>query len=72
MADKNDDYKLKTRRYLAWGATLLGLGTCAFVAIWSIIFSEGCQDLASLALGIIGTTVGGVIGYFFSKKVKEE
>lgn len=68
----NDDYKLKTRRYLAWGAVGLAMATCSFVAIYSIMFTCGCQELASLALGILGTSVGSIIGFYFSKKLKEE
>lgn len=69
----NDDrFKMITRRYLAWGAIGVAMGTCSFVAIWSIVCKSGCQELGSLALGILGTSVGTIIGFYFSKKMKEE
>lgn len=42
--DSNEKFKLTTRWYIAWGAMFIGLGTCAFIAIWQMLFGSGWGD----------------------------
>ena len=67
---ENDKFKLETRRYLAWGAVGIGMVTLSFGAVWSVL--HGIMEIATLTLGMLGTTIAGVIGYYFGKKTSEE
>lgn len=66
----NELFKLKTRRYLAWGIGGLFAATVAFVAIWGVLAS--IDAYVTMAVGIAGTSIGGVLGFYFSKKTSEE
>jgi len=66
----NDHFKLVTRRYLAWGVGGLAVLVLSFIAVWGAI--QGVMELVTLAGGILGTTLGVVIAFYFSKKISEE
>ena len=66
----NEHFKLITRRYLAWGVAGLATITVAFAGVWGVV--TGTIELVTLSLGILGTTIGSVVGFYFSKKISEE
>ena len=66
----NELFKLITRRYLAWGIGGLFTLTVAFITVWGAI--RGPEALVTAGLGIIGVSVGAVIGFYFGKKTSEE
>jgi len=66
----NDNYKLVTRRWLAWGVGGLFSLTVCFTAVWSVIY--GLDSYVTLAVGIAGVSIGAVLGYYFGKKTSEE
>jgi len=66
----NELFKLRTRRYIAWGAVGIAISTLAFAAGWSVIY--GIMELATLTLGMLGNMIIGVIAYYFGKKASEE
>ena len=65
-----EQYKLTTRRYLAWGLGGLAIATVAFTGIWGVVVNA--TELVTLSLGILGTAIGSIIGFYFSKKVSDE
>lgn len=66
----NELFKLITRRYLAWAVAGVAVGTLAFAGIWSVI--NGVMALATLTLGMLGTTIASIVGFYFAKKLAEE
>ena len=66
----NDAFKLETKRYLAWGIGGIAVGTLAISALYTVY--TGATELATLTLGMLGTTVAGIVGFYFGKKVSEE
>jgi len=68
--DNNEKYKLVTRRGLAWGVGAVALGTVAFAGILGVL--NGTTELVTLSLGILGTTLGSIVGFYFGKKTSEE
>lgn len=68
--DNNEQYKLKTRRWLAWGVGGIAVVTICFIAVWGTV--SNITELVTLAAGILGTALGSVIAFYFSKKVSEE
>ncbi len=69
-ADANERFKLFTRRVIAWSVGGVALGTVAFAGIFGTLNNE--MQLATLSLGILGTTLGSIIGFYFGKKTGEE
>jgi hypothetical protein len=65
-----DEFKLVTRRGLAWGIGGLMAATVSFIAVWGAI--TGTDEFVTLAVGIGGTTIGSILGYYFAKKTSEE
>ena len=68
--DENELYKLKTRRWLAWGVGGTFTTAVCFIAVWGAI--TGVTELVTLAMGIAGTSIGTILGFYFGKKVAEE
>ena len=68
--DNNVEFKLITRRWIAWGTVFPTMLTLCFLAIWGAV--SGAIELVTLSVGVIGTMVGGIVGYFFGKKTSEE
>jgi len=66
----NELFKLRTRRYIAWGSVGIAVSTLAFAAGWSVI--HGIMELATLTLGMLGNVIIGVIAFYFGKKTSEE
>ncbi|MBA7669490.1 hypothetical protein ES703_77621 [subsurface metagenome] len=66
----NELFKLRTRRYIAWGSVGIAISTLAFAAGWSVI--HGIMELATLTLGMLGNVIIGVIAFYFGKKTSEE
>ena len=66
----NELFKLRTRRYLAWGVGGLAVLVIGFIAVWGAV--QGMTELVTLAGGILATTLGAVTGYYFSTKISEE
>ncbi|MBA7642566.1 hypothetical protein ES703_50261 [subsurface metagenome] len=66
----NEKFKLVSRRGLAWGIGGLFALTVAFVAIWGVIFA--LDAYVTMAVGIAGTGIGSIIGFYFGKKTSEE
>lgn len=66
----HDEYKLKTRRYLAWGivgsACLIG----GFVAVWGAV--KGVDSY--VAIGAVGLLemAAAAVGFYFARKLNEE
>jgi len=63
-------FKLVTRRGLAWGVGGLMAVTVSFIAVWGAI--TGVTELVTLGVGIAGTAIGSVLGFYFGKKASEE
>lgn len=70
MNNHQEKFKLITRRYLAWGVGGIAIITVAFAGIWGVLTAT--IELVTLSLGILGTTIGTIVGFYFSKKVGEE
>jgi hypothetical protein len=68
----NDDYKLKTKRYLAWVSVWSAIGAAVAVLIMESLGKISCPQLASSALGFLSTATGVILGFYFAKKIKEE
>ena len=66
----NELFKLRTRRYIAWGSVGIAILTLAFAAGWSVI--HGIMELATLTLGMLGNVIIGVVAFYFGKKASEE
>jgi len=66
----NDLFKLITRRYLAWGIGGVAVATVAFTGVWGVLTAT--IELVTLSLGILGTSIGSIIGFYFGKKMSEE
>ena len=66
----NELFKLITRRYLAWGIGGLAVVTVAFTGVWGVL--TNAIELVTLSLGILGTSIGSIIGFYFGKKLSEE
>ncbi len=66
----NELFKLRTRRYIAWGSVGIAISTLAFAAGWSVI--HGIMELATLTLGMLGNVIIGVVAFYFGKKASEE
>ena len=66
----NEQFKLNTKRYLAWGIGGLATATVAFTGIWGTITNQ--IELVTLAIGGLIGVLGSVMGYYFGKKVSEE
>lgn len=63
-------YKLITRRWLAWCIGGLFAGTAAAVTLWGAYTSA--LELVTAGIGIVGTALGAIIGFYFGKKMSEE
>lgn len=63
-------FKLITRRYLAWCIGGLFAITVAFITIWGAL--TGSEALVTAGLGIIGVSIGAMLGFYFGKKTSEE
>ncbi len=68
--DYNEQFKLTTRRWLAWGIGGLFAITIAFVGIWGTIHQ--ITEYVALAVGFAGGSVSGVLVFYFGKKLSEE
>lgn len=66
----NELFKLITRRYLAWCIGGLFSITASFLVIWGAVFSV--PELVTAGVGIVGTGLGAIIGFYFGKKLSEE
>jgi hypothetical protein len=63
-------FKLVTRRYLAWCIGGLFTITASFLTIWGAVTAT--FELVTAGIGIIGTGLGTIIGFYFGRKVSEE
>ena len=68
--DPNELFKLITRRWLAWPISFLFAVTATFLVIWGAI--TGSMECVGAGIGIVGTGLGTVIGFYFGHKLKEE
>ncbi|KKK84511.1 hypothetical protein LCGC14_2782600 [marine sediment metagenome] len=66
----NELYKLKTRRVIGFLVGGISILTIAFVGVWGTVNSQ--IELVTLAIGILGTTLGSIVVFYFSRKVSEE
>lgn len=66
----NELFKLVTRRWLAWSISGLFAITVAFITVWGAL--TGSDMLVTAGLGIVGVSIGAVIGFYFGKKTSEE
>jgi len=65
-----EEFKLLTRRVLAWGIGLPITYTLCAGLIYGLV--KGQMEVVTLCAGILGTAIGSVIGFYFGKKVAEE
>jgi len=72
MPDKENErqYKLKTRRYLAWAVAIPITLTLCFGLVYGLITQN--SEAISVCSGILGTAIGAIIGFYFKSKVEEE
>ncbi|GAI23858.1 unnamed protein product [marine sediment metagenome] len=68
--DDNEQFKLNTRRYLAWGIAGMATLVLAFIAAWGTVTSQ--IALVTLAGGGFLVELGTVVGFYFGKKASEE
>lgn len=68
--ENNEKFKLVTKRGLAWGLGGLFGGTIAFTAGWGVVYN--IPEFVTLAIGIAGTSIGLILGFYFAKKLSEE
>ncbi len=68
--DYNEQFKLNTRRWLAWGIGGLFAITIAFIGIWGTIHQ--ITEYVTLAGGFAGGSLSSVLVFYFSKKLSEE
>lgn len=68
--DYNEQFKLNTRRWLAWGIAGMAALVLAFIAVWGAVTSQ--LALVTLAGGGLLAELGTVIGFYFGKKASEE
>lgn len=68
--ENNESYKLTTRRYLAWCVGFLFAGTATAVTLWGAY--THAIELVTAGIGIVGTGLGAIIGFYFGRKVSEE
>ena len=68
--DYNEQFKLNTRRYLAWGIAGMATLVLAFIAVWGTVTSQ--IALVTLAGGGFLAELGTVVGFYFGKKASEE
>ena len=66
----NEQYKLTTRRYLAWCIGGLFSGTASFLVVWGAF--TGILGFVTAGIGIVGVGLGAIIGFYFAKKLSEE
>ena len=64
-----DDYKLKTRRWLAWVIGGMAGATAVFCVVYGAINDQ--LELVTLGAGCLFTNLGYIINYLF-KKTSEE
>lgn len=69
--EDSDKFKLITRRVIAWGLGGVATLALAFVVVWSQICPGESNEMASTATGGLIAIVSGIIGFYFSKKVRE-
>ena len=67
---ENELFKLFTRRCLAWAVAGVAIATLSFASVWAVI--NGIMELATLTLGMLGTTIATIVGFYFGKKTSEE
>ena len=67
---ENEKFKLMSRRGLAWGIGGLFALTVAFVAIWGVFTAKDAY--VTMAVGICATSIGGILAFYFGKKISEE
>lgn len=70
MADNNEKFKLNTRRWLAWGVGGVAIAVIGFTGVWGLM--KGMMEAVTLSVGILGTTIGSIIVFYFGKKASEE
>jgi len=61
--DELEKHRAVTRRVLAWGIGLGILVVISFIGIWGAI--KGQESLVTLAAGILGTTLGSIVVFYF-------
>lgn len=66
----NEQFKLNTRRWLAWGVGGVAIGVIGFAGVWGVI--TGAIEIVTLSIGILGTTIGAIMAFYFVKKLSEE
>lgn len=66
----NEQFKLNTRRWLAWGVGGVAIGVIGFAGVWGVL--NNMMEVVTLSIGILATTIGSVIAFYFSKKLSEE
>jgi len=68
--NQTENYKLTTRRYLAWGFVLIATLVISFVAVYGALTAQ--TELVTMAAGGLLTEIGAIIGFYYSKKISEE
>jgi len=66
----NEQYKLNTRRMLAWGVGGLAAVTIAFVGIWGTVTEQ--IELVNLSIGFLGGVLSAIVTFYFAKKASED
>lgn len=70
MENNLELFKLVTRRWLAWCIGGLFAITASFLVIWGAV--TGVLILVTAGIGVVGTGLGAIIGFYFGKKMSEE
>ena len=68
--DYNEQFKLNTRRWLAWVLVGMAALVLAFIAVWGAVTSQ--LALVTLAGGGLLAELATVVGFYFGKKASEE
>lgn len=66
----SENFKLNTKRYLAWVVVFIAVSTGAFIAVWGAL--NRIDAYVTMAVVGLLELAAGIIGFYFGKKTSEE